>query len=177
MIDLILFFFLLVCAIAAVELKGLLDSIMVLTVYSLIMAVVWTRLNAVDVAFTEAAVGAGITTILLIAAVSRVGVKEENSRRVRPWASFSSILVIFLVTATLLYGTADMPAFGDPSAPANVHVVPRYIAHSFEETGVNNFVAAILAAYRGYDTLGETTVIFTAGACVIILLRKKTRKE
>lgn len=177
MIDLILLFFLVVCAITAVEMKGLLDSIMILTVYSLIMAVVWTRLNAVDVAFTEAAVGAGITTILLIAALSRTGGKEENNRRTTPWAPFFSLLVVFLVTAALLYGTVDMPAFGDPSSPPNVHVAPRYIDHSAGEAGVGNFVSAILAAYRGYDTLGETTVIFTAGACVIMLLRLKKKTK
>ncbi|MDP3051635.1 MAG: DUF4040 domain-containing protein, partial [Eubacteriales bacterium] len=60
-IDLIILTMLVVCAIGAVRMKDLLSSIILLTVYSLLMAVIWVRLNAVDVAFTEAAVGAGIT--------------------------------------------------------------------------------------------------------------------
>ena len=177
MLDLILLFFLVVCAVAAVQMKDLLSSLMLLTIYSLIMAVVWTRLNAVDVAFTEASVGAGITTVLLLAALSRTDRKEENHGRPSLFTSLPSLLVVFLVTITLLYGTIDMPAFGDPSAPPHVHVAPRYIEHSLPEAGVINFVTAILAAYRGYDTLGETTVIFTAGICVIMLLRRRNKKD
>ena len=78
MIDLILLFFLVICALAAVSMKDLLSATMILTAYSLIMALVWTRLNAVDVAFTEASVGAGITTVLIIAALSRTKREEED---------------------------------------------------------------------------------------------------
>jgi len=78
MIDILLLLILVVCATAAVQMKDLLGATMILTIYSLVMAVVWTRLNAVDVAFTEAAVGAGITTVLLIAALSRTRGREED---------------------------------------------------------------------------------------------------
>jgi multicomponent Na+:H+ antiporter subunit B len=172
MLDLILLAFLVICALAAVQLRDLLSAIMLLTVYSLIMAVVWTRLNSVDVAFTEASVGAGITTILLIAALSRMKRQEGVSPRRSRLASVPQLSAVFLVMGALLYGTVDMPSFGDPNAPTNVHVIPRYLEHGVHETGVENFVTAILAAYRGYDTLGETTVIFTAGMCVILLLRQ-----
>jgi multicomponent Na+:H+ antiporter subunit B len=70
----------------------------------------------------------------------------------------------------------DMPAFGDPEAPAHRHVAPRYITSAYEETGVTNMVTAILADYRGYDTLGELTVIFAAGAAVLSLLVGKKHK-
>ncbi|MFQ6071396.1 MAG: hydrogen gas-evolving membrane-bound hydrogenase subunit E [Methanosarcinales archaeon] len=88
-----------------------------------------------------------------------------------------SLLGVILTGGLLIYGTIDMPAFGDPDAPANKHVVPRYIEKSEEETGVPNLVTAVLADYRGYDTLGETTVIFTAGVSVILLLRQKRRRK
>ncbi len=78
MIDLILLLFLVICALAAVSMKDLLSATLILTAYSLIMALVWTRLNAVDVAFTEASVGAGITTVLIIAALSRTKREEED---------------------------------------------------------------------------------------------------
>lgn len=172
MIDFALLFFLVVCAIAAIQMKDLLSAIMLLGIYSFIMAVVWTRLNAVDVAFTEASVGAGVTTILMIAALSRTRRGEEGKR-----APLVSPLIygaiVALTGAVLLYGTIDMPVFGDPAAPAHQHVAPRYIEKSVEETATVNFVTAVLASYRGYDTLGETTVIFAAGMCVILLLRRK----
>lgn len=173
MIDFALLFFLVVCALAAIQVKDLLSAIMLLGIYSFIMAVVWTRLNAVDVAFTEASVGAGITTILLIATLSRTK-RREMGQTVPLVNSVIYGVVVMLTSAVLLYGTIDMPLFGDPGAPAYQHVAPRYIEKSYEETGVVNFVTAVLASYRGYDTLGETAVIFGAGMCVILLLRRKT---
>lgn len=186
LIDFLLLFFLIVCAITAIRMKDLLSAIMILSAYSLIMAVVWTRLNAVDVAFTEASVGAGITSMLLIAALSRTKRNEKDSADIKKTfggnrSSLSSkILPVFAVVITgavLIYGTLDMPDFGDPEAPTNKHVANRYIEKSYKETGIVNFVTAVLAGYRGYDTFGETVVVFTAGICVVLLLRKRRPDE
>ncbi len=77
---------------------------------------------------------------------------------------------LILAAAVLLYAAGDLPRLGDPQSPPATHVSPRYIEHSHAETGAPNFVTAVLADYRSYDTLGETTVIFTAGlACLFIL--------
>ena len=156
-----------------------------LGIYSFIMATIFTRLNAVDVAFTEASVGAGITSVLMIAALSRTKRYEHHytkpNKEERPSALFLKIMSLFLVIVTgavLVYGTIDMPEFGDPEAPTNQHVSPRYIEETHHDTsGINNIVTAILASYRGYDTLGETTVIFTAGICVILLLRRSKKDK
>ena len=179
-IDFILLFFLVVCAIAAIRMKDLLSTVILLGAYSLIMAVVWTRLNAVDVAFTEASVGAGITTVLLIAGLSRTRRWEEDgqgseirSQKIFNTHSLISFIVVLVTGAILVYGTLDMPNYGDPDAPSHHHVARRYIKGTLEESGVINMVTALLANYRGYDTLGETTVLFTAGTSVILLLRKK----
>lgn len=182
-INLVLLFFLVVCAVAAVRTRDLLSATIVLGAYSLIMAVVWTVLNAVDVAFTEAAIGAGITTVLLLAALSRTkrgeaGSEGGSGKKTVTGLKPGNLVLFFVVLLTfgmLVYGTTDLPDFGDPEAPIHRHVAPRYIEKSYEETGVINFVTAVLASYRGYDTLGETTVIFTAGLAVIILLRRKRR--
>lgn len=80
------------------------------------------------------------------------------------------VLVLLALGATLTLAAIDMPAFGDPSAPAHGHVAPRYIARAYQETGVRNMVTAILADYRGYDTLGELTVMFAAAAAVLSVL-------
>ena len=83
------------------------------------------------------------------------------------------ILVLFLVL--MLYATNGLPDHADPQAPANVHVSPFYIENSVKDTHTPNIVTAVLADYRGYDTLGETVVIFTAGlACVLILMKRKS---
>lgn len=83
------------------------------------------------------------------------------------------IVPLICVFALLLfYVESDMPVFGAPKAPANEHVSPYYIENAYSDTHTPNIVTAILADYRGYDTLGETTVIFAAGIICVLLLRK-----
>lgn len=88
-----------------------------------------------------------------------------------------SYMVILLAVFVLFLTTPGLPALFDPGSPASLHVSPRYITHSLEETGSENFVTAVLADYRSYDTLGETTVIFTAGAATVLLLWAKREKS
>ena len=87
-------------------------------------------------------------------------------------------IAVILTGALLLYASEDFPAWGDPHSPANDYRVSRhYILESFEETSVPNMVTAILADYRGYDTLFETVVIFTAGIAIIAILRGPVDKR
>ena len=88
-----------------------------------------------------------------------------------------SLVLVALTGAILLYGTIDMPDWGDPHSPPNDHVSPYYITHTMEHTATPNIVTSVLADYRGYDTLGETTVIFTAGMACILILRSFRKKE
>jgi len=88
-----------------------------------------------------------------------------------------TLITVIITGMILIYGTADMPDWGDPNSPASLHVSPRYIEKTMEETATPNVVTSVLADYRGYDTLGETTVIFTAGvSCILILRRRKQKK-
>ena len=135
-------------------------------IYSLTTAGVFIILDAVDVAFTEAAVAAGVSTMLMLGTLALTGHKQAPSRH-------SPVLPLTVVTLTgivLLWGTGDMPRFGDPAAPVHRHVAPRYIQDSPTEVGVPNMVTSVLASYRGFDTLGETAVVFTAGVGVLALL-------
>jgi multicomponent Na+:H+ antiporter subunit B len=86
-------------------------------------------------------------------------------------------IIVCLSGAILLYATQDFPRWGDPNSPANTHVSPRYIQKTLEETDVPNAVTSILADYRGYDTMFETTVIFAAGMSCLLLLRVFRRKQ
>ena len=141
-------------------------------VYSFLTATVLVALDAVDVAMTEASVGAGISTVLFLGAL--VLCKSEETKPLhRPW--WPAVLSV-AVGSVLVYGTLGLPGFSDVEAPIHQHVVPRYLNDGIRETGVPNIVTAVLASYRGYDTFGETTVVFTAGAGVVALLRR-SRKE
>lgn len=165
-------------AMAVVRAHSLFATAMLSGVFSLLSALLFVTLDAVDVAFTEAAVGAGISTVLML------GTLALTARFERP-SSHSPAIPLFVVLVTgaaLVYGTLDMPNFGDPNAPAQVHVAPDYFERSQHEIGVPNMVTAILASYRGYDTLGETAVVFTAGIGVLLLIsglrhRRRRREE
>jgi multicomponent Na+:H+ antiporter subunit B len=163
-------------ALAIVRLRNLFAVVMLSGIYSLLSAGIFVQLDAVDVAFTEAAVGAGITTILMLGTLALTTDTERPPVK-RQWLP---LVVVIATGAALIYGTLDLPLFGDPNAPANLHVVPRYIEQSGQEIGVPNIVTSVLASYRGYDTLGEVTVIFTAGIGVMVLLganRRRKRKK
>jgi len=86
-----------------------------------------------------------------------------------------ALIASILMGALLIFSTHTMPDWGDPDSPASTHVSPRYIERTMEETDVPNMVTSVLADYRGYDTLGETTVIFAAGMSCILLLRRRQK--
>ncbi len=160
-------------AVAIVRLHNLFAVVMLFGIYSLLSAGLFVLLDAVDVAFTEAAVGAGISTILMLGTLALT----TDSEKVVPRRAILPLAVVLLTGAALIYATLDMPAYGDPDAPIHRHVAPRYIEKALEETSIPNVVTAVLASYRGYDTLGEVTVIFTAGIGVLVLLGFRRRRR
>ena len=172
-VNIVLLGLLAITAVAAIRLHDLFAVGMMFGVYSLLAATVFVVLDAVDVAFTEAAVGVGISTILMLATLGLVGRWERRPAH-RP---FLPLLVVVVTGAALIYGTLDMPHFGDPDAPVHHHVAPRYLEKSPDEIGIPNVVTGVLASYRGYDTLGELTVIFTAGVGVLALLGIRRRRQ
>jgi len=165
-VNIVLFAMLVFTAFAIVKTDRLFAVVMLSGVFSLLSALLFVALDAVDVAFTEAAVGAGISTVLMLGTIALTA-RTENKPRI-----FSPLpFVVVLVTGVaLVYGTLDMPNFGDPAAPAQQHVAPEYLEGSLNDVEIPNVVTTILASYRGYDTLGETAVVFTAGIGVLLLL-------
>ena len=166
LIDIILLTFMGATAITILWLRSLFAVVMLSGIYSLLAASMFVALDAVDVAFTEAAVGAGISTVLMMTTLALTGEKERSPSHM-PLLSW---VVVLITGAALIYATFDMPAFGAADAPVNLHVAPRYLNESFGEVGLPNVVTSVLASYRGYDTLGEVTVIFTAAVAVMMLL-------
>jgi multicomponent Na+:H+ antiporter subunit B len=159
--------------VALLRLRNLFATAMLAGIYSLLSAAIFVVMDAVDVAFTEAAVGAGISTVLMLGAMSLVGHNSKPPTR-RP------LLPLFVVLVTgglLVYGTSDIPPYGDPDNPIHHHVAPEYIEGSRNVIGIPNVVTSVLASYRGYDTMGETTVVFTALVGVLLLLTARGKKE
>ena len=157
---------LVITAFSVVFLRDLFAIVMLFGIYSLVSASFFVNADAVDVALTEAAVGAGISTVLMLGTLALTRRREKRSSH----GPLLPLIVVVVTGAALIYGTLDMPYFTDPGAPVHQHVAPRYIQESGEEIGVPNIVTSVLASYRGYDTLGETVVIFTAGLGVLTLL-------
>ncbi len=165
---------LLFLGLAAARLRNLFTVVMLFGIYSLLSAALFVTLDAVDVAFTEAAVGAGISTILMLATL---GVVEAGGDRPEAALAPGALAVVSIAGAGLVWGLHDLPAFGDPRAPAATWVAADYLTRSLPETGIPNVVTSVLASYRGYDTLGETTVIFTAGIGVLALIGRARRRR
>ena len=137
-------------------------------IYSLLSAGLFTVMDAVDVAFTEAAVGAGISTVLFLGALALTGRQEKKPAR--GGRHVVALVVVTVTGAALIYGTWDMPPYGDAANPVHHHVADHYLEETSHEIGIPNVVTAVLASYRGYDTMGEATVVFAAAVAVLLLL-------
>jgi multicomponent Na+:H+ antiporter subunit B len=175
-LDLPILTLIIICAAAAIMVKDLLSAVVIFGAYSFLMCLLWTEMGAVDVGFTEAAVGAGVSTVLFIAAVFR------TTRQVKATGTKQNILKLIGLTASLvtgivlLFAVNDFPGWADPESPASIHVSPYYLEKTLDDTSVPNAVTSVLADYRGFDTMFETAVIFCAGIAVIAILRRKKEK-
>ena len=168
-VDMVLMGLLGITAIAIVFTRHLFTATMLSGAYSLTCAALFVKLDAVDVALTEAAIGAGISTVLLLGTLTLTR-RREKAHKGFSWPPF---VVVAVTGALLLYGTVDMPAFGDPNSPGMLHVVPESIAGTRDDIQIPNIVTAILASYRGFDTLGEAVVIFTALIGVLLMIGRR----
>lgn len=149
-----------------VRLRNLFAVVMLSGIYSLFAAALYVVMDAVDVAFTEAAVGAGVSTVLMLGTLALTDKMEKVHKK----PPLGALLLVLATGGLLVYGTLDMPRYGDANAPIHQHVANRYIEKSGAEVGPPNIVTSILASYRGYDTFGETVVVFTAAVGVMAII-------
>ncbi len=157
-----------VITIAIIRMRSLFAIVMLSGVYSLVSAAWFQAMDAVDVSFTEAAVGAGVSTTLILAAMLLTVRTAKPSKPIsKRWGP---LVVVIATGAVLLYASTDLPSFGAADSPANSHVGKAYIDETPHDVGTPNIVTAVLASYRGFDTFGETVVVFAAGVAVILLL-------
>ncbi|MDR5673469.1 Multisubunit Na+/H+ antiporter, MnhB subunit [Halalkaliarchaeum sp. AArc-CO] len=172
-IEATLIVFVIATAIATALFRDVLASIVVFGAYSLGMAVLYTFYRAPDVALTEAAIGAGVTTILLLLTIAKT-VRLDHERTFEP-ISWPAVGVVGFLGALMLATVPSIYPVGDPDAPAwaNPEVTGYYIQNAYPETGVENAVMAVLAGYRAFDTFGEAVVVFAAGIAVLIALNRE----
>lgn len=155
-----------ITAAAIVRAENLFVAVMLTGIASLLIAANFFVLDAADVALTEAAVGAGIATVLFLGALSLTFGRERS----RTMNKGLSLAVSVAATLAIVYASFDEPRFGDPNAPVHTHVAPWYLEKTPEYIDIPNVVTAVLGSYRGYDTLGEVFVVLTAGVGVLFLL-------
>ncbi len=175
LLNIVTLIFMAIIGISIARIRNLFAVVMLSGIYSLMGATLYVILDAVDVAFTEAAVGAGASTVLMIGTLALTSSREKTATS--KVNAIKGVIICSLLGAALIYGSLDMPLFGDPSGPIHHHIVPRYLNDSMAEIAIPNVVTSVLAGYRGYDTMGETFVIFTAAVGVITLIGRKKRRR
>jgi multicomponent Na+:H+ antiporter subunit B len=176
--------FVVVTALATALARGLVVTILVFGAYSLGLAMVWVVLRAPDVALTEAAVGAGVTTslfLLLVRRAARAGDEATRpddaaarsgavtpTRRPRP----AAVGVAALVTVGLLFTIPSLPPVGAADAPGFGPVTDFYVTDAADR-GIDNAVTAVLVVYRGFDTFGEIIVVLAAAVAVLAVFGRE----
>ncbi len=173
LINVTLFAILTATAVTISRLRALYSATMLTALFSLVTACLFVLMDAVDVAFTEAAVGVGISTVLLLGVLSLTRSREAVTPRLR---RLPGAIAVLLAGGTLIYAGQDLPEFGSSTTPVQSHpITETYLRQSQEDIGIPNTVTSVLASYRGLDTLGELVVVFTAGVAVLLLLGPFTR--
>lgn len=161
-------------AIMAIRAQRLLYAIVTLGAYGFVLALEWSLMGAVDVAFTEAVIGAGVWTVFMLSAITQTGeerIGRTNRTRLRPGAALALIALGGLLVASAV----QISAFGDPSSPASTRVSPYYIENAVADTATPNMVTAVLGDYRSVDTMMEVGVVFAAAMAIALILGIRRR--
>jgi len=175
-IDLLLGILMVLLAGASLLLSQLFISVMAFIGLGLVVALVWTRLGAVDIALAEAMIGSGITGALFLAALGRMAREEEKngddpkagsvsdslerpgvaSRTHRKAIRWRNAAVAIIASATTLVYLSIFPL------PAPDGRIPELVLRNLPDSGVSNPVTAVLLNFRAYDTLLEIGVVLLA---------------
>lgn len=171
-ISLVILLFVLVTAIAAVYSPNLLAGVFILSAFSFFLSIFYTILGAADVAFTEAMVGCGATTIFFILALVRssssVAVHKSTSHH-----KTLGLVIIFALGGLFSWGSLDLPLFGSIASASHQYLSPYYLLHGYHDSHTPNIVTAVVGDYRSFDTMIESAVIFSAGIACLLIMRAK----
>jgi multicomponent Na+:H+ antiporter subunit B len=169
-----LLIFVLATALAVAALRDVLSAIIAFAAYSLGLALIWVFLQAPDVALTEAAIGAGVTSVLFLLTITKT-VRPVEDLTALTSVNWPAVAIVGVLAGLLLWTVPEIPAIGDPSAVAVSYseVSQYYLENAYKQTKVKNVVTAVLASYRGFDTFGEAVVVFGAGVAVLAVLKEE----
>lgn len=171
-LEIALLVFVLSCGVATAVLRDVLGSIIAFSAYSLGIAVIWVFLQAPDVGLTEAAVGAGVMTVLFLLTIAKTArVTGERTFEELDLRALGVAVALVAVLSTTVF--ALPPVGAADSAVATDQVTVYYLENAYKETEVQNAVTAVLAAYRGFDTMGEAAVVYAAGVSLLVVLKKE----
>ncbi len=151
--------------------KNLTESILLMSAFSLIIAICYLFMDAPDVAMTETALGACLSTCVLLNLVKIIG--NENYKSVSKTRFLFAVILCMILLLLLTMASLDLPLYGHPDTEVQLHLTKYYIENTKNDVGIPSIVAAILGSYRGYDTLGETSVILIAGIAVVLILARR----
>ncbi len=154
--------------------SNLLHSIIILSVFSIMISLCYLLLDAPDVAMTETALGAALSSCVMLNLIKIFGEKAKQAKILR--LSLATVLSLALI-AILTWASLDLPEFGNPDTPLQTHVNKYYLENTHQDIAIPSIVAAILASYRGFDTLGEATVILIAAIGVLLILSSRRGKN
>ncbi|MGN7661112.1 MAG: DUF4040 domain-containing protein [Anaplasma sp.] len=173
--------FLVISAVSVAVCENLLVNTVVLCAFGLTMAASYLVMDAPDVAITEASVGGGFGTVLLLITLSRLKYNAFGDVGYVWWRSrtrfiFTALISVLMFLA-LAFAVLDLPEFGDKRSLPNGQVARYYLGNTYPYMGIPNVVTAVLASFRGYDTMCETLVVFMAAIGVSLLLGRSKTSE
>lgn len=167
----ILLIFMIIGAIAAIEVKDLLSSVVAVGTVGLALCMSFLILKAPDLAITQLVVEI-LCLVILIRATLKKDLPFSTTGR---WLINTIITIIFVVVFSIAsyYALKNLPPFGSPI----MKIAKFYIENALSKTGATNFVSSVILDFRAYDTLGEATILFTAVTGVTAVMRVKGRKK
>lgn len=167
----VLLLLILIAAVAAVMVPELISAAFLIGTFSFFCAILWAMLGAVDVSFTEAVVGAGVSTIFIFLALAQTRhTMKKPAFAFKPWLA---LVLCAGAAALFLMMSSDLPPLGDIQSPASQYLSGYYLESTLKDTLTPNAVTSIIVDYRAFDTLIETVVIFAAAIACLVIMRMK----
>jgi len=158
-------------ALIALESKDLLSSIISISAVGFILSAIFLFLKAPDIAIVQIVIEILTLVILIRATISRDICFYEDTREFFPFAV--NIIFVFIISIIVISVLKYLPEFG-----TNKSIVAKYyLENGLKDTGASNIVTSVILDYRGYDTLGEATVLFTSILGAVAVLRRRAKSE
>jgi len=167
----ILLIFMIVAAVAAIEVKDLLSSVIAVGAVGFALCLAFLILKAPDLAITQL-----VVEILCLIILIRATIKRDLPLAIEGRWVFNTISTLVFMAVFLLFAyftLKELPPFGEPI----MAVVKKYLAEGVARTGAVNIVTAVILDFRAYDTLGEATILFTSVIGIMAVLRRPGRKQ